>query len=151
MTLPINYRDTILSGAVTALEAVVMGSEYATTLETVAKGLRPLTTADVSKCPAVGVYVRSLFREANVSQRYTNRAELWLHGIVRRDDHRWPGLDIVEVTDLVLADVEKALDQNPTRGVGAIFGDRDSQLSVDIEKDFAIFSVRETFTFKTDC
>lgn len=151
MTLPVNYRKTVVDAVVALLESVEIGSEYATTLKTVGRGLNALTASDATDCPAVGVYVKSTRQEAIVGRRYQRQFDLYIHGIVRPDIHLWEGLDLTEVAALVMTDVEKALDQDSTRGVDAVFQFRDSDLSVDLEKDFAVFTIQETFEFKTPC
>lgn len=144
MSVPTITRKLILDDYQAALEAIVSGAEYRHTM-TVGRAARAPDGINVSECPyTVLVGGAEPIGELMVSQKARDIMEVVMQTTIKPDPDRWPNMSSAELAEEVLADMKKAIDKKPDRGVQAFRSARDIDVAHHLEGAYSVIVFTDT-------
>jgi len=150
MALPTVHRQLLVDNVKTALEAlltVAAGVDYRHQLRTVTGAPEPLEQVDPARMPWVLVTSEDGNSGNEPSKSDNDEADLVLTVYVFEDETRFPGLSAPELMEEVLADVEKALDADLSRGGRAYGATRRRELFHDLAGAWAVCIITESINY----
>ena len=152
MSLPVNYRKAIRDDALDALRLIVEdAAEYTITVPLVTSDTILLATTRSSSLPALSARIGDETDDPFTSKRHQMVSDLVVHGLVRSDEHRFPNMSIEDIGDLLIENVKKALDIDPTRGVQAVFIGRTIGVGYDFEDNFGAITIVDQYQYHRPC
>ena len=150
MALPTVHRQLIVDNvkaALVPLKTIAAGVDYHHQLRTVTGTPSPLEQVDPAAMPWVLVTSEDGDSGNQPSQSDNDSLDLVLTVYVARNATRWPDLSAPELMEEVLADIEKVLDADLSRGGRATGATRTRELFHDLAGVWAVCILTESIDY----
>lgn len=151
MALPNVFRKLILDDLVTALEVlktITPGVDYRHKLATVTTDPRTIEEVPTLQTPWALVVGDVGASTPKVTKCYNDEMTVTIQGYVWKDATRFPGLSAPDLLEEVMADCEKAIEVDPSRGGIAWFIRRERETFHDQAGKWSAFVLKEHVGYK---
>lgn len=116
MSLPSLARWTAIKSAFEAIESIKQGDNYRHTAETVTYAFTPTELLSPSLCPWFWIAGGDGSNDLQMSMIADEDIDILVRCVMFQDNVKYPDKSSVELIEELIADIEAALDVDPTRG-----------------------------------